>query len=140
MNAQYQPGLESAIASETTISYLDVEKEEIVLRGYDLIELAKQMTYLDIVGLIMNGTLPDVDQRALLEEKLKSEYPFPQDVLAMLKLFPKQANLMDVLRTGISAIASYDDELEDRSWDANNRKTIRLLAKVPQIVQTGTGP
>jgi citrate synthase len=55
----------------------------------------------------------------------------------MLQLLPKQANIMDVLRTGISAIASFDDDLEDRSRDMNYQKTIRLLAKVPQIVANG---
>ncbi|MBE9915561.1 citrate synthase [Paenibacillus donghaensis] len=137
MSTQYQPGLENVIASETTISYLDVENEEIVLRGYNLIELAKKVTYLDVVGLMLDGILPTKDQRISLEDQLKSEYDFPQEVLSMLKLFPEKANLMDVLRTGVSAIASYDDELEDRSRDANYRKAIRLLAKVPQIVANG---
>lgn len=65
---QYRPGLENVVASETTISYLDVDNEEIVLRGYDLIELAKQTTYLDVVGLILEGTLPTIEQRDLLEK------------------------------------------------------------------------
>jgi citrate synthase len=86
---------------------------------------------------MLDGILPTKDQRISLEDQLKSEYHFPQDVLSMLKLFPEKANLMDVLRTGVSAIASYDDELEDRSRDANYRKSIRLLAKVPQIVANG---
>ena len=45
--------------------------------------------------------------------------------------------MMDVLRTSISALASFDDELDDRSPEANGRKAIRLLAKVPQIVAYG---
>lgn len=39
---QYKPGLEDIVASETSISYLDVQQEEIVIRGYDLIELAQK--------------------------------------------------------------------------------------------------
>ncbi len=137
MSRQYQPGLENVIASETTLSYLDVEHEEIVLRGYDLIELAKQKTYLDIVGLMLDGVLPDPNQRNALEQNLKSEYDFPENVQSILQLLPEQANLMDVLRTGISAIASFDGELDDRSHAANYRKAIRLLAKVPQIAANG---
>ena len=59
MSDHYLPGLENVIASETSISYLDVEKEEIVIRGYDLMELAQQVTYLDIVGLLLEGELPN---------------------------------------------------------------------------------
>ncbi|MFC5531317.1 citrate synthase [Cohnella yongneupensis] len=137
MSVPYSAGLENVIASETGISYLDVDNEEIVLRGYDLLELAKRRTYLDVVGLLLDGALPTPPQRTAIEEKLKSEYGFPQEVLTMLQMLPINANRMDILRTGISAIASYDLELEDRSHGANYRKAIRLLAKVPQIVANG---
>lgn len=137
MSMPYQPGLENVIASETDISYLDVENEVIILRGYDLIELAQRKTYLDVVGLLLEGTLPTLIQRSAFEEKLKSEYDIPKDLLYVLQFLPQQANLMDVLRTGISVIASFDYELEDRSHFANYRKAIRLLAKVPQIVANG---
>lgn len=134
MKDQFQPGLENVIASETSISYLDVENEEIVLRGYDLIELAKKVGYLDIISLMLDGKLPSNEQRAALEARLKSEYGLNQDVLSILKLLPKKTHLMDALRTGISALAGYDDEIDDRSREANYRKSIRLLAQVPQIV------
>ncbi|WP_373228602.1 citrate synthase [Cohnella sp.] len=131
------PGLENVIASETAISYLDVEKEEIVLRGYDLIVLANNVTYLDIAGLLLDGELPTPEERHSLEVKIKSECGLPRNIQAIFQLLPKQANMMDVLRTGVSALASYDEELDDRSKDANKRKAIRLLAKVPQIVANG---
>lgn len=137
MSESYHPGLENVIASETSISYLDVENEEIVLRGYDLIELARKTTYLDIVQLILEGHLPSLAQRAALEELIKMEYSLPSEVVGIIGLLPKQANLMDVLRTGLSALASYDSDLEDRSVTANYQKSIRLLAKIPQIVAYG---
>jgi citrate synthase len=137
MSDLHRPGLENVIASETAISYLDVEKEEIVIRGYDLIELAQNVTYLDIVGLLLEGSLPTANRRHTLEETIKSEYGLPANVCSILQLLPEQADLMDVLRTGISALASYDDELDDRSKEANYRKAMRLLAKVPQILACG---
>jgi citrate synthase len=134
MIKQFQPGLENVIASETNISYLDVENEEIVLRGYDLIKLAKSVTYLDIIGLMLDGYLPSEEQREALERDLKADYGVPKEVISILQLLSKKTHLMDALRTGISALAGYDDDLEDRSLAANRRKAIRLLAKVPQIV------
>lgn len=134
MNELFKPGLENVIASETRISYLDVAKEEIVLRGYDLIELAQKVTYLDIVHLLLNGSLPDAEQFAKLEQALKHESGLSNNMAAMLRLLPRNTHLMDVLRTGISALAGDETELDDRSREANYRKSIRLLAKVPQIV------
>lgn len=133
----FQPGLENVIATETDISYLDLDNEEIVVRGYDLLELAKRRTYLDVVVLLLDGALPTEIQRSAIEEKLKSELGLPPEVPAILKLLPQQTNMMDRLRTGISALASFDPELEELSRFANYRKAIRLLAQVPQIVANG---
>ncbi|OCT13702.1 citrate synthase 3 [Paenibacillus pectinilyticus] len=137
MSDHYLPGLEHVIANETSISYLDVEKEEIVIRGYDLIELARHVTYLDCVGLLLEGALPSGQRLLEIESQIQSVYGLPSNVRAILHLMPDQADMMDVLRTGISALASFDEELDDRSPDANKRKAIRLLAKVPQIVAYG---
>lgn len=134
MSMAYQPGLENVIACETDISYLDVENEEIVLRGYSLIELAQKATYLDIVGLLLDGELPEFSQRLAIEASIKAELELPQEVLSILRLLPKKTDLMDALRTGISVLSGYDDELADRSRGTNYRRSIRLLAAVPQIV------
>ncbi|GKU78094.1 citrate synthase [Paenibacillus sp. L3-i20] len=136
-DTSYVPGLENIIASETSISYLDVEKEEIVLRGYDLMELAEQVSYVDIVHLLLLGKLPNFDERSALEGELVAQYALPSNIYAIIGMLPKDANMMDVLRTGISALASFDIELEDRTKEVNDRKAIRLLAKVPQIVANG---
>lgn len=130
----YRPGLEGVIASETGLSYLDVDAEEIVIRGYDLIELATKVQYLDIVGLLLDEKLPSEDERESLENSLKAEYNLPEAVISVLKVLPKETHAMDALRTGISALAGTDQELEDRSREANRCKAIRLLAKVPAIV------
>lgn len=134
MNELFQPGLENVIASETQISYLDVANEEIVLRGYDLIELAQKVTYLDIVSLLLNGILPNEEQYKGLEQALRNEAGLSKEMFELLRLLPKNTHLMDVLRTGISALAGDEKEIDDRSREANYRKSIRLLAKVPQIV------
>ncbi|MCR2803844.1 citrate synthase [Paenibacillus sp. SCIV0701] len=135
--SDYVPGLENVIASETSISYLDVENEQIIIRGYDLMELARQAGYLEVAGLLLDGSLPGVDEKEALEERLKAEYGMNDAIYRLLALLPKDANMMDVLRTGISSLSSYDPELDDRSREANRRKAVRLLAKVPQLCANG---
>jgi citrate synthase len=134
MKELFQPGLENVIAAETNISYLDVANEEIVVKGYNLIELAQKVTYLDVVHLLLKGSLPDAGQLAELEQSLKNESGVSKYIFEILRLLPKNTHLMDALRTGISALAGEEKELDDRSPEANYRKSIRLLAKVPQIV------
>lgn len=42
----YSPGLDGVIAAETHISYLDTQSSQILIRGYDLIELSETKSYL----------------------------------------------------------------------------------------------
>ncbi|MRH41681.1 citrate synthase [Aquibacillus halophilus] len=130
----FYPGLDGVIASKTDISFLDVENEEIVIRGFDLIELSKKVTYLDLVYLLMNNQLPNREERDSLDQELRKEYWIPKELSSILKLLPNQTDSMDALRTGISILAGFESELDDISIEANRRKTIRLLAKVPSIV------
>jgi citrate synthase len=128
------PGLDGVIACETDISYLDVENEEIVIRGYDLIELSKTVSYLDLVFLLMHKKLPSNEERDELEQELKNQYDVPKEVLSILSLLTKQTDSMDALRTGISVLSGFESELDDLSKQANTNKMLRLLAKIPFIV------
>lgn len=130
----FKPGLEGVIASETELSFLDVQEEEIVIRGYDLIELAEKKKYLDIVGLLLEAKLPSEEEKQTIEERLKKEYEVPEALFSILRLLPDETHPMDALRTGISALAGFDPKLNDRSEKANLEKAYRLLAKVPNIV------
>ncbi|WP_135548386.1 citrate synthase [Paenibacillus cymbidii] len=137
MTQHFFPGLDGVIACETRLSYLDVEHEEIVIRGYDLIELSRKMKYVDLVYLLLNENLPLPEERAELEQELRDAYGLPEEVLSVFKLVPPATDSMDALRTGISVLAGFDPELDNLSPDANRRKTIRLLGKVPSIVAGG---
>jgi citrate synthase len=131
---RFSPGLEGVVAAETSISFLDTVQGEIVIRGYDLIELSKEKEYLDIVHLLLEGSLPDALERGEIETKLKNEYEVPQEIFEILQLLPKQTHPMDGLRTGISALAGYDEDIDNCSADMNKNRAYKLLGKVPTIV------
>lgn len=131
---QFVPGLEGVVAVETELSFLDTAQGEIVLKGYDLIELSKTKSYLDIVHLLLEGTLPNDAEKKALEETLKKNYRIPEAVLDILRLLPASTHPMDALRTGVSALSGYDENLQDRSRKANLNRAYHLLGNVPNIV------
>lgn len=130
----YFPGLEGVVASETDISFLDTNASKIIIRGYDLIQLSQSKEYLDIVYLLLENKLPLDSEKAAIADILKSEYEIPAEILDVFKLLPKETHPMDGLRTGISSIAGFDAEIDDRSISANKKRAYRLLGKVPNIV------
>lgn len=129
----YRPGLEGVVAAETRISYLDVEREEIVVRGYNLLDLITTKTYVDVVGLLIDGRLPGPGERARLEAELRaSQVPAPVwDVLGRL---PASMHAMDRLRTAVSALAGFDPEADSADPDRERAKGVRLVAQVAAIV------
>lgn len=131
---KFFPGLDGVVAAETKISFLDTVKGEIVIQGYDLIELSKTKGYLDIVHLLLEEHLPNEDEKEKLEKKLKEEYEVPEGVFNVLKALPKETHPMDGLRTGVSALAGYDNDIENRSLEVNKSRGYKLLSKVPNIV------
>ncbi|MGP4060519.1 citrate synthase [Halobacillus sp. H74] len=130
----YNPGLNGVIATETKLSYLDVDAEEIILRGYELIELTKSKHYLDLIQLLLRGELPDDEERSSIEEGLKKEYDLPEDFFSLFSKLPKETHPMDALRTGISALAGYEKNLDERHEVEIDQTSRRLLAKIPNIV------
>ena len=76
--SNFFPGLDGVVAAETKISFLDTVQGEIVIKGYDLIELSKKYSYLDIVHLLLEEKLPSQEEKNRLENKLKSYYEIPE--------------------------------------------------------------
>ena len=74
----FKPGLEGIIATDTNVSYLDVDQEEIVIRGYDLIELADKKTFPEVAYLVINGKLPNSKEIQEFEKLLLDHSSFPQ--------------------------------------------------------------
>jgi len=130
---KYVPGLEGIIATETAISFLDVEREKIVINGYDLIILSKHHDYMDVLHLLLEGDLPDSEAKLKVEERLKQYAEVPANVLELLTLLPKQTHPMDGMRTAISALAGYDSNLDDRSIEANKSRGYKLLGQLPTV-------
>lgn len=130
---EFRPGLEEIIAAETKISFLDVENEEIVIRGYDLIKLAETKTYTEAAHLLIEGKLPSPPEKERFEMQLHTQRTLPQELVKILKQLPQTTHPMDALRTGISVLASFDPHLDERTEAANKEKAIKLLAQIPAI-------
>ena len=130
--SDFKPGLDGVIATDTNVSYLDVDNEEIVIRGYDLIELADLKTYPEVAYLVIHGQLPNSEQLNDFQKLLLDDSAFPSDTYELLKLIPKTSMVMDVIRTGISYLAGFNNESElmDTSEKNNLEKGTRLIAEV----------
>lgn len=131
---EYRPGLEGVIAAETSISYLDVEHEEIVIRGYDLLDLARQKTYVEVAALLLEGELPSPEEKERLERRLVEESKVPEKVWEILRLLPPESHGMDRLRTAVSALGNFTPHASEATPEADRKKGWHVLSQVAAIV------
>lgn len=132
----YSPGLEGVIAGETSVSRVDPEAG-LIYRGYDIVELATHASFEEVAWLLLHGELPSMSELAGFSRELVEEHHVPPTLLDILRLLPAGMQPIDNLRTGISALAAYDPELNDDSPATNFRKAVRLIAKTACLVGHG---
>jgi citrate synthase len=132
----YSPGLAGVIAGETEICSVD-PNAGLMYRGYDIHEMASQASFEEVAYLLLNGELPNARQLAQLTRQIAGERTLPDTVVEMLRLLPRSTHPMDMLRTGVSMLGSFDKELNDNSHAANLRKAVRLIARVSTLVTDG---
>lgn len=133
MTNTFTPGLENIIVTETEISILDTVNERIVIRGHELIELSNDHNYLDVIHLLLEHQLPDKEAWDQVADTMISQQEIPKELFESLQFLSQRFHPMDAQRTGISLLANYDPNLEDRSISANKARAYSLLAKLPNL-------
>lgn len=134
VNQTEAKGLEGVIALQTGICDIDGQKGELIYRGYDIDDLARNSTFEEVAWLLWQGDLPSRAERQQLEHQLVGERPLPPMVRELMAMTPEDADPMALLRTGISTLALFDSEADDMSAEANYRKAVRLTAQIPELL------
>ncbi|MEE2691548.1 MAG: bifunctional 2-methylcitrate synthase/citrate synthase [Pseudomonadota bacterium] len=127
-------GLAGVIADDTAISKVMPEINSLTYRGYKVQDLATQCRFEEVAYLIWNGELPNQTQLDAFVAAEKSERGLSDNVLAVMKKFNKNAHPMDTLRTAVSFLGQEDDSANDSSPEGLYAKSIRMFAKIPEIV------
>jgi len=127
-------GLEGIVANSTTLSDVRGEEGILIYAGYNINELAGKVSYEEVVYLLWHGELPNKAQLEALHRELGSQRELPQGVIDFLKSAPKDANPMDVIRTGVSMLGLYDKVPTGEIDPVKNRhRAVSLTAKVGVI-------
>ncbi|PKB78936.1 MAG: citrate (Si)-synthase [SAR202 cluster bacterium Io17-Chloro-G9] len=133
MAPEISKGLKDVYLDKTEASFIDGQEGKLLYRGYNIHDLAEKSTFEEVVYLLLYGGLPNKKQLADFDAELRANRIVPNEVIQVLDLV-KASHPMDALRTGISALAAFDPEVNDNSAEATIRKGIRLTAMGPTIV------
>ena len=123
-------GLEGIIANSTRLSDVLGDIGQLIYAGYDINELAGNVSFEEIVHLLWFGELPNAYQLEVLTGHLRNARELPQGIIDFLKSAPSTANPMDVIRTAVSMLGLYDAHRDDTSVDRNRERAVSITARI----------
>jgi citrate synthase len=127
-------GLEGIAVAQTRIGDVRGDIGQLIYSGYDINELAGKVCFEEVVYLLWEGRLPNRKELEQLQSELIASRPLPKAVVDLLRLVPKDAAPMHVLRTTVSMLGTLDPEADLNTPQVNRRKAIQLVAQFPAMV------
>lgn len=134
--AEVKYGLAGVLADDTAVSKVMPETNSLTYRGYAVQDLAKHCRFEEVAYLIWNGELPSQSQLNEFIAQEKAERGLSDDLIAVMRKFPKDAHPMATLRTAVSFLGLEAEVEEDHATDKLYERAISMYAKIPQIVAT----
>lgn len=121
-------GLEGVIVDTSSICLIDGNAGRLIYRGYDIHDLASNLSFEEVAYLLWKGDLPNQKQLEELRTQLDQQRPIPENLKAAIRNLPKSSNSLDVLRTAISILGTGIPLKTPDMADA-----IAITAKIPTI-------
>lgn len=128
------PGLEDAVATDSSICFIDGPRSRLIYRGYSINDLAPRSTFEEVVYLLYFKKLPNKTELNEFSQKLSEQRNCSAKFLERMNTIPKTVHPMTVLRTLVSALAFFDEAAEATDIESNLKKALRLTAQMPTIV------
>jgi citrate synthase len=131
----YDPGFLSTAACNSSITYIDGDKGELLYRGYPIEQLAVNCDFLETCYLLLNGELPNAAQKKKFVGTVTNHTMVHEQMQFFFRGFRRDAHPMSVLVGTVGALSSfYHDSLDINDPHHREVSAIRLIAKLPTLV------
>jgi len=131
----YDPGFLSTASCNSTITYIDGDKGELLYRGYPIEQLAVNCDFLDTCHLLLYGDLPDAAQRSDFHSRVTNHTMVNEQMQFFLRGFRRDAHPMAIMTGLVGALSAfYHDSTDINNPQHRDIAAIRLIAKMPTLV------
>jgi citrate synthase len=131
----YDPGFLSTAACNSTITYIDGDKGELLYRGYPIEQLAENCDYLETCYLLLKGDLPDATQKSDFTKLVTNHTMVNEQMQFFLRGFRRDAHPMAIMTGLVGALSAfYHDSTDIHNPEHREISAIRLIAKMPTLV------
>jgi len=133
-NFTLDPGFTSTASCESSITYIDGDKGECYYRGYPMAELAEKSTFLEVVHLLWNGSLPTKDEWFEYSEAIKNHTMVHEQMKSFFNGFRRGSHPMAILTSVVAAMSAfYPDSTNVNDLEERKIAARRMIAKIPTL-------
>ncbi|MBA2964121.1 MULTISPECIES: citrate synthase [Ramlibacter] len=131
----YDPGFMSTASCQSTITYIDGDKGELLYRGYPIEQLATNCDFLETCHLLLYGELPNQTQKDDFVSRVTNHTMVNEQMQFFLRGFRRDAHPMAVMTGLVGALSAfYHDSTDINNPEHREIAAIRLIAKMPTLV------
>ncbi len=130
----YDPAFFNTASCRSSITEIKGEEGILRYRGYPIVQLAEQSTYLETAYLLIYGELPTQEEHDQWVYDIKHHTLLHENILQFLNGFPHDADPIGIMIGVISALSTfYLDARNVSDPESVELQTRRLIAKMPTI-------
>ena len=130
----YDPGFLSTASCNSSITYIDGDKGELLYRGDPIDQLAQQCDFLQVCYLLLNGELPNIAQKDDFVHRVTQHTMVHEQMQFFLRGFRRDAHPMAVMTGLVGAMSAfYPDSINLHDPEQRRISAIRLIAKLPTL-------
>ena len=131
----YDPGFLSTASCNSTITYIDGDKGELLYRGYPIEQLATKCDFLETCYLLLKGNLPNVQEKKDFDRLVSTHTMVNEQMQFFLRGFRRDAHPMAVMTGLVGGLSAfYHDSTDIHNPVHRDISAIRLIAKMPTLV------
>jgi len=130
----FDPGFTSTASCESTITFIDGDKGELLHRGYPIEQLANQSTHIELCYLLLYGELPSATELKDFEQRVTRHTMVHEQMHNFFRGFRRDSHPMATMVGVVGAMSAfYHDSLDINDPWQREVAAIRMIAKLPTI-------
>ncbi len=130
----FDPSFTATGSCKSRITFIDGEKGILQHRGYDIADLAEKSDFLEVSYLLLNGDLPDKQQKEQFEHEITYHTMVDEQVNFFYRGFRRDAHPMAIMCGVVGALSAfYHDSLDIHDPAQREISAHRLIAKVATL-------
>ena len=128
------PGFTSTAACESSITYIDGDKGELLYRGYPIEQLANKSSFIEVCYLLLYGELPSEVELTDFNNRVSRHTMLHEQIRYFYRGFRRDAHPMAIICGVQGAMSSfYHDSTDINDPWQREVASIRMIAKLPTI-------